>query len=77
MLGKAHQALGEYAEAIAVHKQYLTHFGTNINVLNSIGDCYYQLGNFPEALEAWNKSLQISPDQERIKALVKSLQVKK
>jgi len=77
VLGQAHQALGEYAEAIAVHKQYLTHFGTNINVLNSIGDCYYQLGNFPEALEAWNKSLQISPDQERIKALVKSLQAKK
>jgi GWxTD domain-containing protein len=77
VLGKASQALGEYAEAIAVYKEYLTRFGTNINVLNAIGDCYYQLGNIPEALVAWNKSLQISPNQERIKALVKSLEEKK
>jgi tetratricopeptide (TPR) repeat protein len=77
VLGQANQALGEYAEAVAVYKEYLTRFGTNINVLNAIGDCYYQLGNIPEALVAWNKSLQISPNQERIKALVKSLEEKK
>ena len=77
VLGQAHQALGEYAEAVAVYKEYLTRFGTNLNVLNSIGDCYYRLGNIPEALVAWNRSLQINPNQERIKALVKSLEEKK
>ena len=77
VLGQASQFLGEYAEAIASYKDYLVRFGTNINVLNALGDCYYQLGNMPEALVAWNKSLEINPKQERIKALVKSAQEKK
>jgi GWxTD domain-containing protein len=76
VLGQASQALGEYAEAIASYKDYLTRFGTNINVLNAIGECYYQLGNFPEALVAWRKSLELNPNQEKIKALVKSVQEK-
>lgn len=77
VLGQAHQGLGEFSEAIAVYKEYLTRFGTNLNVLNAIGDCYYRLGNIPEALAAWNRSLQISPNQEEIRALVKSLEEKK
>jgi len=77
VLGQANQALGEYAEAVAVYKEYLTRFGTNINVLNAIGDCYYQLGNIPEALVAWNKSLQINPKQDKIREQVKAAQEKK
>ena len=77
VLGQAGQALGEYAEAIAVYKEYLTRFGINIEVLNAIGNCYFQLGNIPEALVAWNKSLEINPKQENIKVLVKSAREKK
>ncbi len=77
VLGQAHQGLAEFSEAIAVYKEYLTRFGTNLNVLNAIGHCYYRLGNIPEALAAWNRSLQISPNQEEIRALVKSLEEKK
>jgi GWxTD domain-containing protein len=76
-LGQASQALGEYAEAIASYKDYLTRFGTNINVLNAIGDCYYQLGNISEALVAWDKSLQISPEQDKIRERVKAAREKK
>ena len=77
LAGQSFQALGELAEAISLYKDYLTHFGTNIVILNSIGDCYYQLGNTAEALSAWGKSLELSPNQEKIKALVKSLKEKK
>lgn len=77
VLGQASQALGEYAGAIASYKEYLAHFGTNINILNAIGDCYHQLGDIQEALVAWKKSLEINPNQERIKTLVKSVQEKK
>jgi len=41
VLGQSCQALGEYAEAIAYYKDHLTRFGTNIQILNSIGECYY------------------------------------
>lgn len=77
LLGQTSQALGELAEAAAYYKDYLTHFGTNISVLNAIGDCYSQLGNIAEALFAYEKSLELNPNQEKIKALVKSLKEKK
>jgi len=76
-LGQSCQALQEYEEAISYYKAYLSHFGTNINILNSTGECYYRLGNIEEALIAWEKSLELSPKQENIKKLVDSLKHKK
>jgi GWxTD domain-containing protein len=76
-LGQSCQALQEYEEAIFYYKAYLSHFGTNVNILNSIGDCYYRLGNIEEALIAWKKSLELNPKQENIKKLVDSLGQKK
>ena len=76
-LGEASQALGELAEAIARYKEYLAHFGANINVLNSIGDCHYQLGNWEEARVAWQRSLEISPQQGEVKKKLDSLKEKK
>jgi len=77
IVGQSCQALGELSEAISYYKEYLSHFGTNISILNSIGECYYQLSNTEEALIAWEKSLEIKPDQEELKARVKSIKEKK
>ena len=76
-MGDASKALGEYAEAIALYKDYLNHFGTNILVLNAIGDGYVKLGDTAQALVALERSLQLNPNQEAVKALVKSLKEKK
>jgi tetratricopeptide (TPR) repeat protein len=76
-LGQASQALGELAEAIARYKDYLGHFGANVNVLNAVGDCYFQLGNWEEARLAWQRSLEISPAQEELKKRLESLKEKK
>jgi GWxTD domain-containing protein len=76
-LGQASQALGELPEAIGYFKEYLAHFGANINVLNSVGDCYYQLGNWEEAGVAWRRSLELSPKQEEVRKKLDSLQEKK
>jgi len=76
LVGQSSQALGEFQEAISYYKEYLTHFGTNIAVLNSVGECYYRLGNTDEALVAWEKSLEIDPHQERLQSLVKSIKEK-
>jgi hypothetical protein len=75
--GQASQALGQLAEAISYYKEYLSHYGTNIQVLNSIGECYYRLGDLEEALTAWEKSLEISPGQESIKKMVDAIKEKK
>jgi GWxTD domain-containing protein len=77
LAGEASQALGQYAEAIAYFKDYLAHFGTNIPILNAIGECYFQLGNAAEALAAWERSLKLEPNQPALKERVRVLKEKK
>jgi len=73
LMGRAHQILGELEKAISIYDTAISHFGININLLNSLGECYYNLGKEEEALAAWKKSLEIDPKQEKIKRLVESL----
>ena len=77
LLGQSCQKLGELAEAIVYYKSYLAYYGTHIQILNSVGECYNQLGNKEEALAAWEKSLELDPKQEKLRELVKSLKEKK
>ena len=77
VLGESSEALGEYAQAIAYYQDYLTHFGTNIVVLNAIGECHFRLGNVAEALVAWEKSLEMEPKQEKLRERVRGLKEKK
>jgi GWxTD domain-containing protein len=76
VLGRTCHALGEFTEAAAYYREYLERFGTSIDIMNLLGTCYFQLGMKDEALKIWEKSLQISPDQPKIKALVDSLKNK-
>lgn len=69
-LGRTHHALGEFAEAAARYREYLERFGANVEIMNLLGTCYFKMGDREEALEAWKKSLEISPDQPRIRELV-------
>jgi GWxTD domain-containing protein len=77
MLGDVSRALGEHSEAVAFYKEYLAHFGMNIPVLNGIGHSEMALGNTDGALYAFEKSLELNPKQEDLRALVKSLKEKK
>ena len=77
MLGDVSRALGAHAEAIVFYKDYLSHFGMNISVLNGIGRSEMALGNTDGALYAFEKSLELNPKQEDLLALVKSLKEKK
>ncbi|MFC2141308.1 GWxTD domain-containing protein [Acidobacteriota bacterium] len=67
LLGASSQALGQYQEAVRFYKAFLVYEGTNLNILNSIGECYLRMGNTEEARIAWEKSLEINPDQESIR----------
>ena len=76
LLGKSHQALGEFDQAIAIYNKALSHYGINVNLLNSIGECYYRLGIWNEALAAWEKSLEINNHQSDVEEKVKTLKKK-
>ena len=75
-LGVSAQALGRYPEAIGYYKDYLTYFGTNLNVLNSIGDCYVKTGDIAGAITVWRKSLELSPSQPELKKKLADIQDK-
>jgi GWxTD domain-containing protein len=77
LLGQSAEAMGDYEAAVAYYLDYMGHFGTNINVMNSIGDCYLKLGRNEDALKIWEKSLQLSPNQDRVRKLVQAIKEKK
>ncbi|MDH5742716.1 MAG: tetratricopeptide repeat protein, partial [Candidatus Aminicenantes bacterium] len=76
ILGRAHQGLEEYEEAISFYQKFISHQGAGFVVLNSIGECYFQAENHREALRAWEKSLEINPDQPEIKKKVEGIKKK-
>jgi len=41
-------------------------YGLNTKVLNMIGESYFRISNSEGALKAWEKSLEINPDQPQI-----------
>jgi GWxTD domain-containing protein len=73
-LGESSQAVGRFAEAIGYYKDYLTYYGTNLNVLNSIGECYARTGDLAQAVTAWKKSLELNSGQEEIKRKLGEIQ---
>lgn len=77
LLGGAYQKLGEFNKAIDLFNTAVERFGINTNILNALGDCYYRLGNTAEALAAWEKSLEINPDQPDVKKIVEAIKEKK
>lgn len=77
LLGQACHSLGQFQEALTYYTGYLARYGMNIDILNYLGTCHYKLGNREEALKAWTKSLELSPNQERIRQLLDSIKLKK
>ncbi len=73
VLGRAQQGLGEYEEAISCFQKHISHEGASFEVLNSIGECYFQIDNPEEALRAWEKSIEINPDQPEIKKKIEDI----
>jgi GWxTD domain-containing protein len=77
VLGRTYQALGELSKAVELFNSAIDHYGINTNVLNAVGECYFQLGEIEEALTAWERSLEINPDQPGLKKSVEAIKEKK
>lgn len=77
ILGKAYQNLGEWNKAIDIYNKTISYYGLNTTLLNSLGECYKSLGNTEEALAAWEKSLEINPNQSEVKKNIDILKGKR
>jgi len=77
ILSRALMKLGEWGKALDVLNKAVARFGVNTQLLNVLGACYSGSGNTQEALTAWEKSLEIDPDQTRIRENIQSIKEKK
>jgi len=76
-LGRASEELEAFQEAVTFYQKALDIRGGIADILNRIGHCWIRLGAEEEALRVWEKSLEINPDQEDIKARIKSIKEKR
>ena len=63
LAAEALKRTGEFGRAIELLDKAVAHYGVNAVLLNSTGECYAGLGKTKEALMAFEKSLELSPDQ--------------
>ncbi len=77
LLGGSYMELGEFGKAIEVYDTAIQRFGVNVLVLNALGGCYFRLGQLSEALTAWEKSLEMNPEQPEIRKNIKVIKEKR
>jgi len=74
LLGRSSFHQSDFSKAVYYFKKYLSHFGTNLEILNLLAESFYQVGEKEEARSAWRKSLEINPRQEEIKKKLEALE---
>jgi tetratricopeptide (TPR) repeat protein len=77
LAGEAYRRAGDFFRAIEVLDKAVSHFGVNATLLNAIGESYLGLGKASEALAAFEKSLQLSPDQPEVRKKTDELKKRK
>ncbi len=63
----------DFEGAVGLLDRAVGHYGINAAVMNAMGECYEGQGKRREALAAYEKSLQLSPDQPEIKKRTEAL----
>ncbi|MEN6310634.1 MAG: tetratricopeptide repeat protein, partial [Acidobacteriota bacterium] len=77
LAAEALKRAGEFSRAIDILDQAIAHYGVNADLLNSMGECYAGLGKTKEALAAFKKSLELSPNQPAVKKKIEELEKRK
>ena len=62
--------------AVAILNRAVSSFGVNAALMNALGEGYEAGGKPKEALAAYERSLQLSPDQPKVRARVEALRKK-
>ncbi len=73
LAAEARKRAKEFETAVGLLDRAIAHYGVNAGLLNATGECYEGLGKPGEALAAYEKSLQLSPDQTEIRKRVEAL----
>ena len=76
LAGEAFKKSGDFAMAIEVLNIAVSHYGVNASVMNAIGESYLDWGKISEAQAAFEKSLQLSPNQPEVLKKVEELKRK-
>jgi GWxTD domain-containing protein len=76
LAAEALKRTGAYDRAIGILESAVSSFGVNAALMNAIGECWEASGKAREALAAYEKSLQLSPDQPKVKERVEALKKK-
>jgi GWxTD domain-containing protein len=73
--GLAHMGKGNYEKAISFFLEGNRVYNSDVQLLNSLGTCYYKTGQKKDALEALNASLSLNPEQKDIKDLINRIHI--
>jgi len=76
LAAEALKRTGEFAPAVTLLDRAAAHYGVNAALLNATGECYEGQGRTKDALAAYEKSLQLSADQPRVRTRVDALRKK-
>lgn len=74
--GKAHMGLSDYSKAVESLLEANKIYNSHVGLLNSLGYCYYRIGNREEALRSLNSSLRLDPNQKEVKKLIELIEKK-
>jgi GWxTD domain-containing protein len=77
LAAEALKRTGELGRAVELLDRAVVRFGVNAVLLNSAGECYQGLGRIKDALAAYEKSLELSPDQPEVRKKVEALKGKR
>ncbi|HSA97371.1 MAG TPA: GWxTD domain-containing protein [Acidobacteriota bacterium] len=77
LAAEALKRTADFGRAVELLDKAVEHYGVNAILLNSIGECYQGWGRIKEAMAAFERSLQLSPDQPAVRKKVEELRAKK
>ncbi|MFB0565787.1 MAG: GWxTD domain-containing protein [Candidatus Aminicenantaceae bacterium] len=72
--GNAYMGIGNYSDAIASLLEGNKIYNSDVNLLNSLGFCYYKTNQKEKALDVLKASLRLNPQQQEIEALIKKIE---
>jgi len=73
LAAEAYRKSGDFAKAVEVLDRAVSRYGINASLLNAIGESYLGLEKLPEARAAFEKSLQLLPDQPEIRKKIEKI----
>jgi tetratricopeptide (TPR) repeat protein len=77
LAAQALRRAGRLDGAVTALERTIERYGINAVLMNLMGECLAELGKFPEALAAFERSLALSPDQPAVRARIDELKKRK